>query len=63
MGISLFEKLCNKHPQSATVLKKQYRMNKDILELSNKIIYMYGVMSHGDPKVAQQKVVFPREVK
>lgn len=62
MGISLFEKLCKKHPQSATVLKKQYRMNKDILELSNKIIY-HGVMSHGDPKVAQQKVVFPREVK
>jgi len=26
-------------------------MNKDILELSNSIIY-HGVMEHGDPKVA-----------
>ena len=36
-------------------------MNKDILELSNNIIY-HGVMAHGDPSVAAQKVVFPREV-
>jgi hypothetical protein len=37
-------------------------MNHDILELSNNIIY-HGVMIHGDPNVAAQKVVFPREVK
>jgi len=36
-------------------------MNKDILELSNSIIY-HGVMEHGDPKVAEQKVEFSREV-
>jgi DNA replication ATP-dependent helicase Dna2 len=62
MGVSLFEKLCKKHPQSATVLKKQYRMNADILELSNSIIY-HGVMTHGNPQVANQKVVFHKEVK
>lgn len=62
MGVSLFEKLCKKHPQSATVLKKQYRMNADILELSNEIIY-HGVMTHGNFQVAQQKVIFNKEVK
>lgn len=36
-------------------------MNKDILELSNSIIY-HGVMEHGDPQVAEQKVEFNREV-
>ena len=36
-------------------------MNKDILELSNNIIY-HGAMQQGDPSVAAQKVVFPREV-
>lgn len=45
-GVSLFEKLCKKNPNSATVLKQQYRMNADILELSNTIIY-HGVMKHG----------------
>lgn len=61
MGLSLFEKLCKKHPASATVLKKQYRMARDILEISNKIIY-HDVMVHGDQAVANQTVVFPREV-
>ena len=61
MGLSLFEKLCKKHPASATVLKKQYRMNKDILELSNSIIY-HGVMAHGSDSVAAQAVCFPQEV-
>ena len=46
MGLSLFEKLCKKHPASSSVLKKQYRMSADILELSNSIIY-HGVMTHG----------------
>lgn len=61
MGLSLFEKLCKKHPTSATVLKKQYRMNEDILELSNSIIY-HRVMTHGSQEVAKQSVVFPRDV-
>jgi DNA replication ATP-dependent helicase Dna2 len=52
MGLSLFEKLCKKHPTSSSVLKKQYRMNQDILELSNSIIY-HGVMTHGNESVAK----------
>ena len=62
MGVSLFEKLCKEHPDSTTVLKKQFRMNRDILDLSNSIIYN-GVMQIGDEKVAAQKVVFKNEVK
>ena len=39
LGISLFERLCRKHPENVTVLKKQYRMSKDILEISNSLVY------------------------
>jgi len=39
MNKSLFQKLCQKNRNSVTVLKKQYRMNDDILKLSNSIIY------------------------
>ena len=46
MEVSLFEKLCKKHSGSASVLKQQYRMNQDILEVSNSIIYN-NVMRHG----------------
>jgi len=53
MGISLFEKLCKEHSTHATVLKKQYRMNEDILRLANDIIYN-GVMQHGSEKVKSQ---------
>jgi hypothetical protein len=36
-------------------------MNRDILELSNSIIY-HGAMQQGDATIAAQKVVFPKEV-
>jgi DNA replication ATP-dependent helicase Dna2 len=62
MGVSLFEKLCRKHPRSATVLKRQYRMNDDILELSNSMIY-HNVMMHGSKEVATQEIKFPKTVK
>lgn len=35
MGVSLFEKLCKKHPDAMTIFRKQYRMSADILDLSN----------------------------
>lgn len=61
MGVSLFETLCKKHVKSMTVLKKQYRMCRDILELSNSIIY-HGKMEHGSESVAAQTLVFPKQV-
>jgi len=51
LNISLFERLCRAHPQDVNILKKQYRMNRDILELSNSIIYN-GVMIHAQDNVA-----------
>jgi DNA replication ATP-dependent helicase Dna2 len=51
-GISLFEKLCKKFPEKMTFLNIQYRMNKDILEISNRIVYN-GKMQHVDDSVAQ----------
>ena len=62
MSLSLFEKLCKSHPDCTTVLKKQFRMNKDILELSNAAFYK-GVMQVGDDQVANQRVEFPSKVK
>lgn len=61
MGISLFEKLCKKHPTHMTVFRKQYRMSKDILELSNSIIY-HGVMTHGNTAVGNQQLALKSNV-
>jgi DNA replication ATP-dependent helicase Dna2 len=62
MSTSLFERICKSHPDCTTVLKKQFRMNKEILELSNSTFYK-GVMQVGDQRVANQKVEFPTNVK
>ena len=39
LGISLFKLLSESHPQSVVSLSFQYRMNKDIMALSNTLIY------------------------
>ena len=39
MSISLFERLCKKYPEYKVTLKKQYRMNRSIMNLSNKLVY------------------------
>jgi len=62
MGVSLFEKLCKKHPSHMTVFRKQYRMSNDILELSNSIIY-HGVMTHGNSSVGNQQLEFKNNFK
>jgi len=46
MQVSLFERLCKLHPEAVTTLKKQYRMNKDIMLMSNEIVYQ-GIMEPG----------------
>ena len=61
-GVSLFEKLCKAHPEDATVLKKQYRMCNDILELSNSAIY-HGAMTSGSEEVKTSKIEFTKEAK
>ena len=39
MAISLFERLCKKHPAAVTYLDIQYRMNADIVTLCNELVY------------------------
>ena len=36
---SLFERLSDSFPQQKVSLKKQYRMNSQIMNLSNKLVY------------------------
>jgi len=62
LGISLFERLCRAHPQNVTVLKRQYRMNRDILALSNEIVYN-GVMIQGQCNEESLRVQYQTNAK
>ena len=39
MDVSLFKRLSERHPHAVVSLEHQYRMNQDIMELSNTLIY------------------------
>ncbi|KAH7525256.1 hypothetical protein FEM48_Zijuj06G0205800 [Ziziphus jujuba var. spinosa] len=39
MGVSLFRRLSEAHPQAISALRSQYRMCQEIMELSNALIY------------------------
>jgi DNA replication ATP-dependent helicase Dna2 len=39
LSISLFRRLCERHPYKVVILRKQYRMNDQIASLSNTIAY------------------------
>lgn len=39
MDVSLFKRLSERHPHAVVSLEHQYRMNQDIMELSNMLIY------------------------
>lgn len=53
LDISLFRFLSNKRPESVTSLTFQYRMNEDIMALSNKLIYE-GRLRCGNESVAKK---------
>lgn len=61
MGQSLFERLMKLHPDSAARWNKQYRMNTDILSLTNEFMYG-GEMKYGDTQVADQTLDLPISV-
>lgn len=52
---SIFEKLCKKYPQSIAELRLQYRMNKEIMSLSNTLTYN-GKLTCGDELTANQRL-------
>ncbi|KAF8273386.1 AAA domain-containing protein [Lactarius quietus] len=55
---SLFRRLSEAHPHAVVELTQQYRMNSDIMLLSNKLIYG-DRLSCGNQKVANQCLIIP----
>jgi DNA replication ATP-dependent helicase Dna2 len=62
LDVSLFKLLSEKRPESVTSLTFQYRMNEDIMALSNKLIYE-GRLKCGSEEVARQVLSLNRPVK
>ena len=60
--MSLFKVLSDARPESVTSLTFQYRMNEDIMALSNRLIYE-GRLKCGSEEVAKQGLVIHREQK
>jgi DNA replication ATP-dependent helicase Dna2 len=58
LDISLFKILSDAHPASVVDLSMQYRMNEDIMCLSNRLIYE-GRLKCGSDEVARQGLVLP----
>lgn len=57
--MSLFKRLSEAHPQALVYLSEQYRMNDDIMLLSNKLVYQDRLRA-GSAAVAGQRLVLPK---
>ena len=58
MSVSLFKMLSEAHPEAVVNLQHQYRMNKDIMLLSNQLIYD-NKLRCGSPEVADRCLNVP----
>lgn len=58
LEVSLFRRLTEAHPHAVIDLTDQYRMNADIMLLSNKLIYSDRLRC-GSSAVASRKLVLP----
>ncbi|KAG6893366.1 hypothetical protein C0992_010298, partial [Termitomyces sp. T32_za158] len=58
LDVSLFRRLSDAHPHAVVDLTYQYRMNEDIMLLSNKLIYGDRLRC-GSDSVAQRSLVLP----
>ena len=56
--VSLFRRLSDAHPHAVVDLNEQYRMNEDIMLLSNKLIYSDRLRC-GTAEVAKRGLVLP----
>ena len=56
---SLFKRLTEAHPEAAVDLNEQYRMNEDIMLLSNKLIYG-DRLKCGSATVAKRSLEIPQ---
>jgi len=59
MDVSLFSRLCEAHPQAVSRLRLQYRMNADIMSISNELIYSMQLRC-GSVAVANAALHIPR---
>lgn len=55
LEISLFKRLCEAQPESMVYLSYQYRMNRDVMSLSNKLVYD-GLMKGGSEAVLNRSL-------
>ena len=60
MSISLFRKLCERHPYKVMILRETYHMNETIASLSNTIAYK-GLIRHANPEVKTGQLEFELE--
>ena len=60
LDVSLFRRLSDAHPEAVVDLTHQYRMNSDIMLLSNKLIYS-DRLKCGSEAVASQSLLLPNE--
>ena len=58
LDVSLFKLLSEKHPQAVVDLSYQYRMNEDIMLLSNRLVYE-NRLKCGSDQVAKQGLLIP----
>ena len=62
LGVSLFRRLCELHLKNVIVMKKQYRMNRDICKLSNSVAYS-GLLQHGSCAIKDSVIEYPEDKK
>jgi DNA replication ATP-dependent helicase Dna2 len=58
LDISLFKYLCQAHPAAVVNLTHQYRMNRDVMRLSNLLVYD-GQLVCGNDEVARRVMPIP----
>ncbi|KAJ7044139.1 Dna2-domain-containing protein [Mycena alexandri] len=58
LDVSLFRRLSDAHPQAVVNMAHQYRMNEDIMTLSNRLVYGDRLRC-GSEAVARQSLVLP----
>jgi len=59
MDVSLFKALTDHHSEAVVTLQYQYRMNKDVMSLSNHLIYNQQ-MKCGNEAIANAILSLPR---
>lgn len=55
LEISLFRRLSEAHPEAMVYLRHQYRMNADIMAISNRLVYDNTLIC-GTPELANQSM-------